>query len=758
MSLPPPESARSSESAVRAEVQDDRRQHSGVPRSRRAIETLLLVLLAAMFLWRGLLPAWRSLNTDFPNYYLAARLYRQGYALNRVYDWIWFQRQKDHAGIEPRIVEFIPSTPYAALVVLPFAALPPLQAKQRWLALNLLLLVLSGCLLSRMTTLGPRRVALLAFLAVIPLRNNFLYGQEHVALLFLLTLGAWLYLEGHTASSGVALAFAAALRIYPGFFVFYFLRKKQWRATLALLLAGAGLGLVAIWLFGFPAVRNYVVEVLPRAFKGEDINPYDVHWDSFTALARRLFVAEPEMNPHPLAHLPAVYAILQPLIEALLFATFLWLMRSSRSEPAREKLEFGGYVALLLVMSTHPAAYHFCVLILAVVLVTDSLLRFERGKHAVVIVVLYILVCLPLQRFTPGAPAGWHAMLAFPRVYTMTALWLMLLWTLARTAPTPLRWKSREAAVFAGIFVALTIAGAWTNLRHLRGQFDNYASRVVTTPEALMAAEPAAADGALAFTTMSPTWNGYTTARLLRGSLDVLDLGVDTFHPALDPASAAEWVEMASTRSRIVRFSSRYSNPAALATTLEVDNAGQPAVSPDGQWLAFIRETQGRGSLWVKSIATGAEVAPSSAHLAPRQPEQKLIDSTSDVLEAAFFPDHRVAFAAQPDGRPALFVVDLKTQLVRLLSSPGVRARYPAISPDGEWLAYAREEKGNWQLQVAKFSRPGEIATSDERRLTNADCNSIRPAWLPDSKTLVYATDCGRGLGLTALAKIRAVP
>ena len=756
MSLPPPESAPSSESAARDD--GDRKQGFAVSGSRRAIETVLLVLLAALFVWRGFLPAWRSLNTDFPNYYLAARLYRQGYSLNRVYDWIWFQRQKDHAGIEPRIVEFIPSTPYAALVVLPFAALPPLQAKQRWLALNLLLLVLTGCLLSRMTTLGPRRVALLLFLAVIPLRNNFLYGQEHVALLFLLTLGAWLYLEGHTASSGVALAFAAALRIYPGFFVFYFLRKKQWRATLALLLACAGLGLVAVWLFGFPTVRNYVVEVLPRAFKGEDINPYDVHWDSFTALVRRLFVAEPEMNPHPLAHLPAIYAVMQPLIEALLFVPFLWLMRSSRSEPARERLEFGGYVALLLVMSTHPAAYHFCVLILAITLMLDSLLHCGRAKAAAVMVVLYTLVCLPLQRFTPGAPAGWHAILAFPRVYTMTALWLMLLWALAKTPPASWRWGSREAAVFAGIFVALTIAGAWTNLRHLRGQFGNYASRVVTTPEALMAAEPAAADGTLGFTTMSPTWKGYVTGRLLRGSLDVLDLGVDTFHPALDPASADEWVEIASARSRIVRFSSRYSNSAALATTLEADNSEQPTVSPDGQWLAFIRETQGRGSLWVKSIGAGAEVAPSAAHPAPRQSEQKLVDSTSDVLEAAFFPDHRVAFAAQPDGRPALFVVDIKTRLVRLLSPPGVRARYPAISPDGEWLAYAREEKGNWQLQVVKLSRAGEIATGDEHRLTNADCNSISPAWLPDSKTLVYATDCGRGLGLTALAKIRAVP
>jgi hypothetical protein len=40
-------------------------------------EYSFLAFLAAIFIYRGLLPAWRSLNTDFRNYYLAARLYRE---------------------------------------------------------------------------------------------------------------------------------------------------------------------------------------------------------------------------------------------------------------------------------------------------------------------------------------------------------------------------------------------------------------------------------------------------------------------------------------------------------------------------------------------------------------------------------------------------------------------------------------------------------------------------------------------------------
>ena len=75
-------------------------------------------------------------------------------------------------------------------------------------------------------------------------------------------------------------------------------------------------------------------------------------------------------------------------------------------------------------------------------------------------------------------------------------------------------------------------------------------------------------------------------------------------------------------------------------------------------------------------------------------------------------------------------------------------ARFPAVSPDGRWLAYAEEDGGVWQLTVL------ELATGVRRRLTDADCNAVTPAWQSDSRTLVYASDCGRGVGQTALYRV----
>src|SRR5271163_3812834 len=78
-----------------------------------AVETALVLLLASLLVWKGILPGWRSLNTDFPNYYTVARLIREHYCLDRIYDWIWLQRAADHLGVSHQAVGFLGLTPFS---------------------------------------------------------------------------------------------------------------------------------------------------------------------------------------------------------------------------------------------------------------------------------------------------------------------------------------------------------------------------------------------------------------------------------------------------------------------------------------------------------------------------------------------------------------------------------------------------------------------------------------------------------------------
>jgi Glycosyltransferase family 87/WD40-like Beta Propeller Repeat len=707
-------------------------------------EYLLLVVLVAVFIWRGLLPAWKSLNTDFPDYYLAASLYRQGYPLEQVYDWTWIQRQKDHAGIDSPIVAFALLTPFSLLPVLPFSSLPPLEAKRCWLLVNLVLLALTGWLLCGMTTLGPRRIAILTFLAIIPLRTNFLYGQEYVLLLFLLSLAARAYLERRPATSGAILGIAGALKIYPALFVFFFVRKRQWRAALALAAGSLVLWLFSIVLFGFETIRIYLVEVLPWPLRGEGQDPYSVGWNSLTALLHRVFIAEPELNPHPAVHLPAAYAFLQPICQGLIFVPFLWLMSSSRGENTREKLDWGCYVALLLILSTNPASYDFNGLILTAAFVFGYLLSTGRRREASAVIVLYAFVCFPIYHWIPRSPTGWQTLLAFPRLWGLMGLWICLLGVLARSSPQPLvsRLRSPEALIFGVMFFVLVAMGVTLNLRHLKGQFKNYETRLVSIPDSQLATDPATAGDKILFTTMIP--EGYGTASFEKGSLTPLSFVSDSFHPATSPGSAMGWVELASRRSRIIRFPLDIAGLDFGSLKVDAENAEKPAVSQDERWLAFVRESTGRGSLWVKDLRPDA--AERSTQL-----EWQLSPSDLDVLDVAFYATDRIVFSARRGGRPTLFTT---APYIREVSPemPLLPRRFPAASPDGRWLAFSQLELSNWQLWIR------DLRTHEERRLTDSDCNSVAPAWYPDSKTLVYATDCGRGFGLTALCRLQAVP
>jgi dipeptidyl aminopeptidase/acylaminoacyl peptidase len=276
----------------------------------------------------------------------------------------------------------------------------------------------------------------------------------------------------------------------------------------------------------------------------------------------------------------------------------------------------------------------------------------------------------------------------------------------------------------------------------LQGLFDNYASRLLATADSIIAIEPAVAGDEVLFTTMVPS--GYSVASWNLGSLAHITMGPDAFHPAVS-GSGEGWVELASTTSQVVRLPLRGSGP-GTALAAEVEDAEQPAVSLDGRWLLFIREMQSRGSLWIK------ELLPAVKSASVRGVESEAVGKEYDVLDAAFFPDHRIVFAAKSSDSSRLFVFDPKTWRVSPLPLSPQPTRYPAVSPDGQWLAYSQDKQGNWRLWVMR------LPTGETRRLTGGDCNSITPAWSADSKTLVYATDCGRALGLTALCRIRAVP
>jgi len=95
-----------------------------------------------------------------------------------------------------------------------------------------------------------------------------------------------------------------------------------------------------------------------------------------------------------------------------------------------------------------------------------------------------------------------------------------------------------------------------------------------------------------------------------------------------------------------------------------------------------------------------------------------------------------------------LYAVQPRSDVVAAVTDVNCSARYPAFSPDGHWLSFSCERGGVWQIIIE------DRRTGEQRPLTISDCNSITPVWTLDSRSLIYATDCGRALGITALSKL----
>jgi hypothetical protein len=152
-----------------------------------------------------------------------------------------------------------------------------------------------------------------------------------------------------------------------------------------------------------------------------------------------------------------------------------------------------------------------------------------------------------------------------------------------------------------------------------------------------------------------------------------------------------------------------------------------------------VRDDHGRGRLMVRR-AFGSGTAREAA----------LTPLPLHVYEASFVSEKQYAFSAVEDGQlPQVYLTDAAHSNAPLDLG---ESRYPALSPDGAWLAYSHLEHGMWNLFVR------DQRTGATRRIADVPCNQIQPAWEDDSRTLLYGTDCGRSLWFTAVARRRVIP
>ncbi|RRA49629.1 glycosyltransferase 87 family protein [Acidipila sp. EB88] len=668
-----------------------------------------------------------TLNTDFPNYYMSARLAHEGFDTSRMYEWPWIEREKDHRGVDIRVIGLLPITPFSTLAVWPLVWLPPLTAKHLWILFNLALLIPIGCMLRSIAGLSYQRVALILALSF-PLQRNLLFGQFYIVLLFLIVAACWSYLRGHRARAGALIALAAACKVFPVLLLLFILQRRDWRALVAGIVTGLAAVVASISVFGLAAHRTWLEEILPWVMHGEGLQPY-APAASITGVLHCLLLSEPQWNPHPWQDSPLAYALLAPASQMLLLAPAILMIRKRAASRQRILLEWSALLTAALTISTIPASYNFVLIALPICVLAAVMIEKKQRGSLIALAAIYLGIGFPMP--SPHGPPGPLWLLYEPRLPLMLILLAWIYFRMWRDRPAGLDARDWSRYAWAAAMLASVVLGTRSTLHRERDERLEYAYRLPVAAQGFANAQPQSFRGGVLYSAFS--FDGY---RL------VAQKGSGRSSPSFGDASY-DYLSFTGLGRQVLAekasvAGSQIVDPHDPLHSL-VQNARDPMYSKDANTLAYIQDERGRGRLLSRSVAT----ADSGAGRA-------LSPEGYNVFEASFLSPTEYAFSAvQGSEEPRIYLEETSR-----LHSP-VRlsdARYPALSPDGRWLAYSHLEQGYWNLWLLNRD------TGQRRRIADVPCNQIEPSWEPDVKTLLYGTDCGRSIWFTAVARRQVIP
>jgi hypothetical protein len=325
--------------------------------------------------------------------------------------------------------------PLLAYLLQPFALVSPRYGQILWFLINTsalagfiwLCIRLSGSVLAR----NYWGLVVLGTLLAPPTRLCLQLGQLGI-LLALLIVGSFAFARRHPALSGLLLAFASVVKLYPALLGIYYLIRGPRRVAYWVCAFAIALVALSLLVYGVQPYINFVRKVLVSGYY-----PYAAefnisligYWDRL--LSASLY-AVPLINAPVLARLVAIGCSI-----AVLAACF-WSTRIA-GDRNRTQLQFGIWLCGMLLLSPVNGSYNLVLLLFPLLTLVRYLEQHRERQTRNWLIVAAALICWP-PAWTDWQPmlynslhTGLGLLLLTPALYGV----VLLLWLLARVALQP---------------------------------------------------------------------------------------------------------------------------------------------------------------------------------------------------------------------------------------------------------------------------------------------------------------------------------
>jgi Glycosyltransferase family 87 len=397
-----------------------------------------IAFLSAFVFWKGVLPAFKEVNSDFANYYVSARMIVEHKPLDSLYNNAWFEKQIHNRGINT-LGKFSPFPPITAFVMTPLAWMSPIRAQQSFTVINLLLLF--GCiwLIRKITGWDWRLSSLLILVCGIGLVNNIRFGQLYILVLFLTLLGHWQSTRNQIVSPSIITSLLSAIKYFAIIYApAYWLVGKR-RYVFATLLSLMALVILQFVFFSSTVMKDFLNTAFFPHLDGKLNGQGDFHyqfqsWDSFLQF---LFIYDPQYNVHPVFSFPEGKSLIKYLITLIVIVgVFIGVKKIARSS-SDQKLNW--YIGLMgtgaFVLLPATATYHFVMLVfpMAMLLSISHLdYRFRNG-----LIILFCIIGLIPYGFSYELAKEWGVFFAFPRLWVITLLFFTVILAIMKEEVSP---------------------------------------------------------------------------------------------------------------------------------------------------------------------------------------------------------------------------------------------------------------------------------------------------------------------------------